>query len=67
MEYILVLAIVIISTAYAVNKLICLIKSKNNPCCDCSACALKEMTQQKGTKGGNLCSKCKKTHKSFGK
>ena len=62
MESVLVLVIIIISIAYAVIRVIRLIKSKNDTCCDCPGCAFKEQMQQKG---GNPCNECKKSHKKF--
>ena len=62
MEPILVLAIIIVSIAYTIIRVIRITKSKNSPCCDCPGCAFKEQMQQKG---GNPCSECKKSDKKF--
>lgn len=64
MEIIIVIAIIIASIAYAVNRITRAIRSKSCTCNDCSGCALKERMLEKR---GNPCCDCKKQQKNFAK
>ena len=57
MEIIIVIAIIIASTAYAVKRIMRTIKGKNCACDDCPGCALKEQMQKNKE---NPCCCCKK-------
>ena len=52
MEIIIVIAIIIASVAYVVNRITRTIRNKSCACDDCPGCALKEQMQKKG---GNPC------------
>jgi len=62
MEFLIVTVIIIASIAYAVSRIIRMMKAKNSPCHDCPGCTLK--AQMQGNKG-NPCVNCKKSHKNF--
>ena len=50
MEIIIVIAIIIASVAYVVNRITRTIRNKSCACDDCPGCALKEQMQKKGGK-----------------
>ncbi len=62
MEIIIVIAIIIASTSYAINRFVRTIKSRNCACNTCPGCALKEQMLKNE---GNPCHDCKKTTKKF--